>query len=92
MLTEEQKLHFDAFGFLVLPGLFTRDEVGIMKRESEEIYEEVFGGKPAEAKQRMALQPFFERRPFMVGLADDDRIYAIGRSSSRIYSRVCRQR
>ncbi len=78
MLTEPQKHHFDTFGFLVLPGLLTRGEVDIIKRESGEIYEQVFGGNPSEATERMALQPFFERRPFMAALVDDDRIYAIG--------------
>lgn len=78
MLSNEQKSHYDAFGFLVLPGLFSRAEAEVIKRESEEIYEECFGGKPSDATERMSLQPFFERRPFMAGLADDDRIYAIG--------------
>ena len=78
MLTDAQKDHFEAFGFVALRQVFTQDEAEIMKRESEDIYEEVWGGKPAEATERKALQPFFERRPFLASLADDDRIYEIG--------------
>jgi hypothetical protein len=78
MLTAEQKEFYYSFGFLVLRQLFTDDEAATMKRESEEIYAELFGGKPSDATERMPLQPFFERRPFLAALPDDDRIYSIG--------------
>ena len=78
MLSQEQNKHFETFGFLVLRKVFTPREAEIMKRESEDIYAEVWGGRPADALGRMALQPFFERRPFLAGLAADDRIYEIG--------------
>jgi len=78
MLSQEQNKHFETFGFVVLRNVFTLEEAEIMKRESEDIYAEVWGGRPADATERMALQPFFERRPFLAGLAADDRIYEIG--------------
>ena len=77
MLTPEQKAHFQTFGFVVLRQLFTRDEMSVIKRESDEIFDEVRGGSPCSG-QREAVQPFFERRPFMSKLVDDDRIYDIG--------------
>ena len=76
MLSEDQKQFFDAFGYLVLRAVFTAEEIATIKRESDEIFEEGLGIKLATG--RAALQPFFERRPFMAGLAADDRIYCIG--------------
>ena len=76
MLSEDQKRQFDAFGYLVLRGVLTSDEIAAIKRESDEIFSEGAGSKLPSG--RVALQPFFERRPFMSGLAADDRIYGIG--------------
>ena len=49
-----------------------------MKREAEEIFEEARGGRPFAGDQTEYVQPFFERRPFLFSLIDDDRIYKIG--------------
>lgn len=76
MLSEDQKRHFDAFGYLVLRNVLTAGEVAAIKRESDEIFSETAGSQLPTG--RIALQPFFERRPFMSGLAGDDRIYEIG--------------
>jgi ectoine hydroxylase-related dioxygenase (phytanoyl-CoA dioxygenase family) len=76
MLTEDQRQFFEAFGFLVLRGVFTADEMATIKRESDEIFADGLGNKLPNG--RVALQPFFERRPFMSQLAADDRIYSIG--------------
>ena len=78
MLSEEQKLFFETFGFLILRKVFTPDEMTIIKRESDEIFAEGLGNTLPTG--RVALQPFFERRPFMSKLAEDDRIYGIGES------------
>ena len=75
MITAEQKAHFETFGFLVLKQLFTPEEAAIMKRESDEIFEEVRGGEPFTGETWEAVQPFFERRPFLSRLPGDDRIY-----------------
>ena len=77
MLTRGQIAHFDTFGFLVLRQLFTPGEISIIKREADEIFDEKRGGSPYSG-EREAVQPFFERRPFMSTLVDDDRIYDIG--------------
>ena len=76
MLSEDQKQFFDAFGYLVLRDVFTAEEMATIKRESDEIFAEGLGITLPTG--RAALQPFFERRPFMAGLAADDRIYCIG--------------
>ena len=76
MLTEEQRRFFDTFGFLILRKVFTPDEMAIIKRESDEIFADGLGNQLPTG--RVALQPFFERRPFMSKLVEDDRIYGIG--------------
>jgi len=78
MLTDKQISHFGSFGFLVLRQHFTPDEVAVMKREAEEIYEEDRGGKPFTGEETQYIQPFFERKPFLSALPADDRIYMIG--------------
>ena len=75
MLTGDQKLFFDAFGYLVLRNVFTSDEIATIKRESDDIFREGLGNRLPTG--RVALQPFFERRPFMSGLVGDDRIWGI---------------
>ena len=80
MLTTEQIAHFETFGFLILRQLLSRDEIAIMKRESVEIFDEVRDGMAFDGKQREPVQPFFERRPFLSKLVENDRIYGIGES------------
>jgi len=80
MLSNEQIAHFEAFGFLLLPQLLTPEEVDAMKRESNEIFDEVRGSVGFDGQKRDAVEPFFERRPFLTGLLDDDRIYSIPES------------
>ena len=78
MLTAAQIAHYEAFGFVVLKQLFTPDEAAIMKCEAEEIFAQARGGRPFTGTQTEYVQPFFERRPFLFSLLDDDRIYNIG--------------
>lgn len=78
MLTSQQVAHFKTFGFLVIRDLFSSDEMAIIKQEADEIFEEERGGAPFSGENWEAVQPFFERRPFLSGLAEDDRIYDIG--------------
>ncbi len=78
MLTPDQIAHFEAFGFLLLPQLFSAAEAAVIKEESEDMMAEARGGGPVDETERQQLQPFFERRPFMSQLPADDRIYSIG--------------
>ncbi len=79
-LTPEQVNHFRTFGFLMLRRLFTRDEAATMKVEANDIMAEARGGRPMDEMTWQALQPFFERRPFMASLPADDRIYGPAQS------------
>ena len=80
ILTRGQINHFYTFGFLFLPQLLSKDEIAIMKRESTEVFDEARNERPFDGKQRQAVQPFFEWKPFLSSLVEDDRIYGIGES------------
>ena len=47
--------------------MFTADEMATIKRESDDIFADGLGNKLPNG--RVALQPFFERRPFMSQLS-----------------------
>ena len=76
-ITDDQKDFFETFGFLVFRRLLTAEEVATMLRESNEIMSEAWGVDGFDGKKRQAVQPFFERRPFLHSLIVDPRILAI---------------
>ena len=77
MLTQDQISHFHTFGFVVLRQVFDADEVAVIRREADEIFaEDRNGGPPTGATQY--VQPFFERKPYLSRLPEDDRVYGIG--------------
>ena len=75
MLTSEQISHFKAFGFLLLPQLFTPDEVSLMRGEAIGLLDEQREGRAFDGVATQTIMPFFERRPSIRGLLEDDRIY-----------------
>ena len=77
MLTAEQIAHFETFGFLKLQQVFTPEEIALMTRESNEIMDEQRGSQPFDDQKWQAVQPFFERKPFLSQLPADDRIYGL---------------
>ena len=77
MLTTEQIGHYEAFGYLLLRQLFSADEAARMKREAVDIFAEDRGGRPFTGETTQYVQPFFDRRPFLFSLMDDDRIHDI---------------
>ena len=76
MLTPEQVAHFETFGFVILRQAFDAEEVSIIRRESDEIFVEDRNGGPI-ADKTQGVQPFFERKPYLSTLVDDDRIHGI---------------
>ena len=77
MLTQAQISHFQTFGFVVLRQVFDSDEVAVIRREADEIFSEDRNGGPLTGASQY-VQPFFERKPYLRTLVDDDRIYGIG--------------
>ncbi|MEC7843084.1 MAG: phytanoyl-CoA dioxygenase family protein [Candidatus Latescibacterota bacterium] len=78
MLTKEQKLYFETFGFLVLRQVFDGREVDEIRRESERILLENRLGKPFHGERRQAMIPFFEYSPVLRQIMEDDRIFQLG--------------
>ena len=76
MITEEQKAHFDAFGFLMLRQRFTPQEMEEIREATVEVVRQE-GGEEALSGERYALMGFMERHPRLYGLVDDDRIHEI---------------
>jgi ectoine hydroxylase-related dioxygenase (phytanoyl-CoA dioxygenase family) len=79
-LSPEQVNHFRTFGFVLMPGLLTADEAALMKDEADDMMAEARGGAAVDQTKVQAVQPFFERRPFMASLPADDRIYGASQS------------
>ena len=77
MLTPGQVAHFETFGFVILRHVFDAAEVSIIRREADEIFAEDRNGGPI-TNTTQYVQPFFERKPYLSTLVDDDRIYEIG--------------
>ena len=75
MLSQEQVAHFEAFGFLMMPGLFTSEEVALMRREATSLLEDARDGRTFDGSESQIVMPFFERRQSLLGLLEDDRIY-----------------
>jgi ectoine hydroxylase-related dioxygenase (phytanoyl-CoA dioxygenase family) len=74
MLTTEQQLHFDTFGFIVQRGLFSPDEIAAITREFDDVMTEARGGKSFAGEQQ-GLVRVVEQRPKLTQLVLDNRIY-----------------
>ena len=74
MLTAAQKAHFDTFGFIVLRGAFSPDEVEAITREFDALLARDPGDEPSREFWHHIV-PFVERRPRLMWLIEDDRIY-----------------
>jgi len=77
MLTEEQKAHFEAFGFLMLPRLFNSDEVGVMRKACMEVVDREGGANALRDAEGWSIGGLMERHPVLMPFLDDDRIYEI---------------
>ena len=75
MLTDDQLAHWRTFGFLVLPGLFSTDEMDEIGREFDLVMDEELEGKPFDGQETKTVLWFVEQRPKLASLAEDDRIY-----------------
>ena len=77
MLTAEQKTHWDVFGFLMLPQLFTPEEVRTVREASIEVIEREKGAAALRGEEGWSIGAFLERDPGLTSLLDDDRFYGI---------------
>lgn len=79
MLTPEQVLYFQTFGFLVVKRAFSDEEMkGIIIAFEQSMLDDR-GGRPFNGEERQAIFGMVERNPDLVNLVVDQRIYgAIG--------------
>ncbi len=75
MLSNEQISFFDAFGFLVFPGLFAPEEMEAIDREFEDVMAEDRAGQAFRGDKRHAVTACAEMRPGLRSLIEDDRVY-----------------
>ena len=71
MLTNQQKAHFDVFGFLVVRQLFSPDEVDVITREFDAAMLEARGGKPFAGRERQSVKNWINGRPTVEFLTTD---------------------
>ena len=72
-ISDGQKRHFDTFGFLLLKGALSADEVAEVSREAGRLWENAREGRPFGEPQVVA--PFVEHSPVLTNLVEDDRVY-----------------
>ena len=77
MLTNEQKAHFDAFGFLMLPQLFSTEEIESVRQASIDVITQYEGADTLDRDEGWSIGGFMERHPLLITLLDDDRIHGI---------------
>ncbi len=75
MLTSEQILHFETFGFLVVKKVFTKDEMEDITIVFENGMSDDRNGRPFDGKERQSIFGMVERNPDLVDLVVDERIY-----------------
>ena len=76
MLTPGQIAHFETFGFLVLPQLFSVEETDALRDASLRTFQAQRGGGPYTGEAEWAVS-FLERDPLLATILDDDRIHQI---------------
>ncbi len=75
MLSDQQIAFFDTFGYLVLPGLFSPEEMEVIDREFEKVMAANRAGQEFRGEKRHAVTACAEINPSLRALIEDDRIY-----------------
>jgi ectoine hydroxylase-related dioxygenase (phytanoyl-CoA dioxygenase family) len=77
MLTEQQRTHFETFGFFVRRNALSPDETAEITRHFEEVLAEDRAGQSFDGDKRQALLGFVEQRAELIKLVEDDRVYGV---------------
>ena len=77
MLTSQERLFFDTFGFIVRRQIFTADEMAVVSDRFDEVLDEDRGGQEFPGEKRQGVMGFVEQRSDLTRLVDDDRIYNV---------------
>ncbi len=78
MLSEKQHQHFDTFGFLVLPKVFTPEEIETLAAEFDRLAVPLLSGESA--SRGTICFDLLERGSHLEGLLGDERIAGIARN------------
>ena len=73
-LSEQQKRHFETFGYLVLPGLMA-DDIGWITEEFEAVFRD--RGVVHDGTKRSCIVPFIDQRVRLSTLLDHPRLQAL---------------
>ncbi len=73
MLTQEQLAHYRTFGFVILKGLFTQEEVEVINAEFERAAERVSTYDKFDGSKRQGFYFRVQDGPFLAGLSEDPR-------------------
>jgi ectoine hydroxylase-related dioxygenase (phytanoyl-CoA dioxygenase family) len=73
-MRQNDKAHFDTFGFLFKRQLYTAEEMETIGQAAEQVWTGELGRAPA-CDEDMHVAPFVERNETLLSLADDERIY-----------------
>ena len=77
MLTEQQLVHFQTFGFVILRNLFSSDELKTINSEFMEAMEAAFRDDPFDGSRRHWLVTMGPQTPFFTSLLEDPRFCEI---------------
>ncbi len=75
MLTAAQEEHFRTFGFLFFRKFFDAKEMAQVSADFDDVMAEGRSGQPFSGTQRQVVMGFLEKRPSLMALVEDDRIY-----------------
>ena len=75
MLSAEQVLHFETFGFVIVRQAFSPEETAKISREFDEVLEDDRSGRVFDGAKRQSIIGFIERRPGLTHLVETDLVY-----------------
>ena len=77
MLTDEQKFHYDTFGFLVFKQAFSPTEMEEVSLLFDDVMTEFRRGKPFPGEKRQMMMSLVEQRIGLSSLLEDDRVFSV---------------
>lgn len=75
MLSPGQVAHFNSFGFLFIPQLFSEDEVADITATADNLWLRLRDGKPLDPEEGQSEGAFIEQDAALTKIVTDDRIY-----------------
>ena len=79
MLTSEQKIFFDTFGFLIIREFFTKNQVKTISKEFNNRAQIASDYEPFDGTKRQTIDMSGRDSPFFASLLDDERLLSIGK-------------